>query len=255
MHSLLCRLDDFGVVTVTIKALIWDWGNVLVSWRPADLFNQLISNPAQATWWSAHAFSPAWNALGDKGMPYAEANKIWEQDFTTLHADKISIYPKYRALIAAYGNHPEETHAFRNEQTLALRDGLATSYPTFALTNVLQDNWERVNRAHGGVFDRNFREIIMSSQQGIAKPDDGIFQKTISMLNRHGLDAREALFIDDSIKNVEASQRNGLPAVQFHNAAQLVRDLTQHGVQAQQILLPTVEWVRANGTGQIKPIM
>ena len=69
-----------------------------------------------------------------------------------------------------------------------------------------------------------FETWIISSEEGIAKPDPEIYMRT---LRRLGVQAEEAAFVDDSAENVVAARRLGIAAIEFRNTAQTLRDLKE----------------------------
>jgi epoxide hydrolase-like predicted phosphatase len=62
-----------------------------------------------------------------------------------------------------------------------------------------------------------FDEIIISAEVGLAKPDRRIFQLA---LDRLGVSAPQAVFVDDFPENVEAAQSLGLHALRFRTPQQ-----------------------------------
>ncbi|OYW79133.1 MAG: hypothetical protein B7Z27_06135, partial [Sphingobacteriia bacterium 32-37-4] len=59
-------------------------------------------------------------------------------------------------------------------------------------------------------FDRLFIKAYYSQNLGLRKPYPASFQ---AILDEQELEARETLFIDDTIKNVEAAQALGLQTI------------------------------------------
>lgn len=63
-----------------------------------------------------------------------------------------------------------------------------------------------------------------------AKPDPAIYRHTLAEL---GVEASEALFVDDMAANVEAARALGLASVQYTSVAQLRADLAALGLEAE----------------------
>ena len=57
-----------------------------------------------------------------------------------------------------------------------------------------------------------FDSITISAEEGVMKPDARIFELA---LGRAGVDAEEALFVDDTLANVEAATRLGMRTIHF----------------------------------------
>lgn len=74
-----------------------------------------------------------------------------------------------------------------------------------------------------------FDVLVWSYQLGIAKPDPAIYQHTIRKL---GASARETLFIDDKLVNIEAARALGMTAIQFSTVERLRHELVTAGLDA-----------------------
>jgi epoxide hydrolase-like predicted phosphatase len=67
-----------------------------------------------------------------------------------------------------------------------------------------------------------FDEIIISSEAGVAKPDERIYRLA---LERLGVASQEAIFVDDFSENIEAAQRVGMQAILFQSTRQVEAEL------------------------------
>lgn len=67
-----------------------------------------------------------------------------------------------------------------------------------------------------------FDEIIISSETGVAKPDERAFRIA---LERLGVAAQEAVFVDDFSENVEAARRLGMQGVLFQSTRQMMAEV------------------------------
>jgi putative hydrolase of the HAD superfamily len=76
----------------------------------------------------------------------------------------------------------------------------------------------------------DFHHLTWSCELGISKPDSAIYSHTLEKL---GVSADEALFIDDLEENVRAAEAIGLHAVLFTTPAQLQTDLDLRGFATQ----------------------
>ncbi len=75
---------------------------------------------------------------------------------------------------------------------------------------------------------KTFDVSIFSAEIRLIKPGPGIFRRCLQEL---GVEAQEALFIDDVAANVEGARAAGLAAVGFSSMAQLAGDLETLGFQ------------------------
>jgi len=75
-------------------------------------------------------------------------------------------------------------------------------------------------------LERWFDVVVVSCEVGVAKPDPVIFQMCLTRL---GVEAGQALFVDDRIENVEGATKLGLRTLHFIGAdavSRLVRSLS-----------------------------
>jgi putative hydrolase of the HAD superfamily len=71
-------------------------------------------------------------------------------------------------------------------------------------------------------FVRHFQGYILSHEVGAVKPDPKIYRKA---LDRAGVEAHEALFVDDQPGNVEAARALGIDGFPFVNVEQFTNEL------------------------------
>jgi len=73
-------------------------------------------------------------------------------------------------------------------------------------------------------LDQSFDLLVISSEEGIAKPDPMIYRITASHL---GILPEEAVFVDDMEKNVTAAISVGMHGILFQSTNQVLLDLRQ----------------------------
>jgi epoxide hydrolase-like predicted phosphatase len=69
-----------------------------------------------------------------------------------------------------------------------------------------------------------FDVVIFSAEVRLAKPDPRIYQL---MLDKLGVQAAEAIFIDDFQENIDAAQALGIHGVHFENSLQARQTVMQ----------------------------
>jgi putative hydrolase of the HAD superfamily len=73
-----------------------------------------------------------------------------------------------------------------------------------------------------------FAAFFSSCYVGIRKPDVGIYQMALQVMQRT---ADECIFVDDRAENVKGAVNAGLTGIQFQNVAQVSDELKRFGVQ------------------------
>lgn len=107
-----------------------------------------------------------------------------------------------------------------NSELIAYFAALRPRYRTALLSNsFVGARREEQNRYH---FDAITDLIVYSHEEGIAKPDPRIFQRTCDRL---GVPPDETVFLDDFAGHVAAARALGMHAILFQNTAQAIADL------------------------------
>lgn len=211
-------IDEMSAMPVAfepVEAVVFDVGRVLYQWDLRYLFAKLIADPAELEWFCTTVVTPEWHFQHDAGVPLGVMVPARKADF-----------PEYAHLIDAYAARFNETIPGPVPGSIELVEALdARGVPLFAITNFGADFWPPF-RATAPVFDR-FREIVVSGDEKIAKPDPAIFDLAES---RFGHAAGAMLFIDDNAANITSAARLGWQIHHFVDAALLEADLRQRGL-------------------------
>ena len=64
--------------------------------------------------------------------------------------------------------------------------------------------------------------MVFDGEEGVSKPDSRIYQLTLMRL---AVQAEEAVFIDDKVRNVDAAQQLGIHSIHFKNTAQALAEI------------------------------
>jgi 2-haloacid dehalogenase len=104
------------------------------------------------------------------------------------------------------------------------------SIPLFALTNWASETFAWTRRHHP-LLD-HFQDIVVSGEEGVAKPDPEIFQRAQQRMQRRlpGLTAEQVVFIDDLPVNVAAARNFGWQAIHHRDGDATALQLGQLGL-------------------------
>jgi 2-haloacid dehalogenase len=198
------------------KSVIFDLGGVLLDWDPRHLYRKLFNgDDAAMERFLSEICTMSWHLQHDAGRPFEE----------TCPELKLK-HPGYDALIDAFADRHGEMTAGAITGTVMLLERLsAQGVPLYAITNYPAQTFPVAQKNFS--FLALFRDVAVSGVERVLKPSAELFN---ILLRRNNLVAGEAIFIDDSIKNVEAAHALGLHAIHFRSADELERELSALGV-------------------------
>ncbi|WP_254605165.1 HAD family hydrolase [Sphingomonas bacterium] len=196
--------------------VIFDIGGVLVDWDPRFLYEKLMPPGAALDAFLAEVVTADWHFQHDAGRPFAETS-----------AELIARFPHHAELIAAWGPR-------FNESNRGLVPGMDTlvaeldqgGVPLFAITNFSGEFFPGFRAKYPALFDR-FRSILVSGDEKLVKPDLAIYRLA---LERFGVAAATAVFVDDRADNVAGAEAAGMTGIVFTDAAALRSSLRGLGL-------------------------
>lgn len=201
-----------------VRAAIFDIGNVLFHWHPRFLYERLIGDDQALAAFLEDVVTIEWHFQHDAG-----------RDFADTSAELTAQFPQHAALIAAWGprfNESIGSPVAGMHELVAELD--AAGVPLFAITNFSHEFFPPFREQWSELFDR-FRDIVVSGDEKIVKPDAAIYALA---LDRFGLRADEAIFIDDNAANVTGAEAMGIRSVLFSDVNALRPELVSAGILA-----------------------
>jgi len=190
-----------------IKAIIFDFGNVLLEWNPRNVYQRYFPDDPEGMerFFSEVNFAD-WNLQQDKGRSFAEGVAILSREF-----------PHHSHLIQAYHDHWVESVGGSIGGTVRILKQLKQAgYSLYGLSNWSAETFPSARKKYD-FFDL-LDDIVISGEVGHIKPDPEIFQ---IMLEKIGRPAQECLFIDDSLTNINQAQKMGFATIHFQSPEQL----------------------------------
>jgi 2-haloacid dehalogenase len=195
----------------SIKAIIFDFGGVLLNWEPRNLYRRYFPDQPQAMDdFLAKVDFYNWNAQQDKGRPFAEGI-----------AELSARFPQYADLIQAYFENWEASITGAIEGTVDIFGKLkGKGYRLYGLSNWSAETFPRARQIYH-FFDW-FDDIILSGDVRLNKPDPAIFNL---LLNKIRLSPSECLLIDDSQANIDSAKNLGFVTIHFTSPENLQTEL------------------------------
>ena len=194
-------------------SVIFDVGRVLFDWNLRFLYERLIPDDETLDAFLRDVVTPEWHFQHDAGRPFAETS-----------AELTARYPHHAALIAALRPRFNDTiPAPIPGMPDLVADLDAAGVPLYAITNFSGEFWPPF-RAREAAFFAPFRDVVVSGDEKLTKPDAAIYQLA---LERFGLEPGEAVFVDDNAANVAGAEAVGMHAMLFTDAATVRTKLVQ----------------------------
>ncbi|MBB2891311.1 HAD family hydrolase [Flexivirga oryzae] len=214
--------EDPNLKPSPVDAVVFDLGNVLIDWDPRPAIAAGVGDERAEAFLTGGEFDfGAWNHAQDAGRTFADGEAAATAQFPHL-ADEIR---SYRA------NFGESLRAPIDGTVAILKQLHAAQIPLLALTNwsaetfpVALDKFDFLD-----LFD----DIIVSGEEGVAKPDPEIFEELADRV-RHLGSLDDCIFIDDKLANVQAATLAGLDAIEFTTPEELRADLLVRGLPVER---------------------
>jgi len=197
-----------------IKAIIFDFGNVIIEWDPRHVYRRYFPNDTEGMErFLIEVDFMTWNAQQDKG-----------RSFTEGVADLSAKFPQYTELIQAYHEHWIDSIGTAYMETVEIMKELKQAgYPLYGLSNWSAETFSLVHKKYD--FFSLLDDMVISGTVGYVKPEPEIYQ---IMLDKIGKPAQECLFIDDSLPNIKQAEKLGIIGIQFQSAEQLRSELRKY---------------------------
>ncbi len=200
----------------SVTAVVFDIGNVLILWDPENLYNDLIPDASEREYFLSEVCPYEWNLEQDRGRPWDEAI-----------SERLEKFPQYEEWIKAYYERWQDMLGGAIEANVALlKDLKEKGVPLYAITNFSTEKFEEAKRIFPFLAD-SFIDTVISGDEQLLKPDAKIYN---ILFERNGLNPSELVFIDDTLKNVDAAQDIGMKALHFSEADKLRSELKQLGL-------------------------
>lgn len=193
--------------------IVFDFGAVLVNWRPHDVvrkhFPEIAHSQEDVAQLSTSLFShDDWQGF--------DAGRLTSEEISSLTAQRLSLNEHVVSrMVDDINDHisPIASSVQVLEKLYAQRE--AKAYKLYFLSN-MPAPYARGLERHA--FMRCFDGGIFSGDHGLIKPQPEIFHKLEAM---HGLKGQQILFIDDHPANIIAAEKEGWQTLHLTDPSKL----------------------------------
>lgn len=198
------------------QAIVFDLGGVLIDWNPRNLYRKMFNGDERAMEkFLAEVCTSEWNAKQDEGRSFAEAT-----------AELVARHPDQESYIRAWFDRWPEMIAGTIKGTVEIIMELKEAqHRLYALSNWSGETYP-LARGKFAFFDW-FDHIVISGEVKMVKPNRDIFDHLLQKAERR---AEECIFIDDSLRNVNAANEFGFDAIHFRSSEELRVELSNRGI-------------------------
>lgn len=197
------------------RGVLWDVGNVIVRRDPRTLYSKIFPDTAERDEFLARICTLDWHVETDRGLARDENTRRLLERF-----------PNHETPIRAWWDRWEEMFSGAIPETEAVIEDLARrGVPQFGLTNMAADSWPPI-RAMSPAFS-HLSYVLVSGEHGLIKPDPAIYRL---LCDKVGMAPHELLFVDDSVRNVEAAAALGFHVHCYAEPAGLKETLRRAGL-------------------------
>ena len=196
------------------NTIIFDLGGVLIDWNPNYVYDQIFDgDEARKNYFFQNICTHDWNENQDAGYPLQQATE-----------DKLAEFPEWETEIRAFYGRWEEMLGDAIQATVDILKNIKekNEYRLIALTNWSHETFpvalERFE------FLQWFEGIVVSGEEKTRKPFPEFYK---ILFDRYSVDPREAIFIDDNLRNVKAGINLGLTGIHFKSPEALAARLIE----------------------------
>jgi 2-haloacid dehalogenase len=200
-------------MSTKITTIIFDLGGVLIDWNPRYVYRQIFDTEEKIDWFFENICTNEWNENQDAGKSLLKATD-----------ELVAKFPEYEMEVRAYYDRWEEMLGGPIPGTVEILRLLKETkkYKMYALTNWSAETFPVALQRYD--FLHWFDGIVMSGEERTRKPFPEIYRV---LLNRFEVNPSEAVFIDDSLRNIKGAEAIGIAGIHFQSPQQLLQYLKQ----------------------------
>lgn len=199
----------------TIDTVVFDLGGVLINWDVRALFGPRLPQPTDVAEFLRRTDFMTWNLEHDRGEDWDLAVAAIRERHPA-DAEVFAVYPD-RFEEALVGLIPGTQELLAELRSAGIR--------LLALTNFARGNFEVARAKYPWLAD--FDGIVISSHEGLVKPDERIYR---ILINRYDVDPTAAVFVDDRPENLATARALGMHCALFTDADALRLELRRLGL-------------------------
>jgi 2-haloacid dehalogenase len=193
-----------------IDTIIFDLGNVLVSWSPANLYNKIFTSKEEVDYFLNNICTMDWHTLQDGGRSPEEGTEALVKEHPEWEKPIRVFYARWKEMFSGPIDGAIEIFKELKEK----------GYRVYALSNWNKELYDQT--VDDFPFLQWFDGKVISGEVRMKKPDKDIYQL---LLQQFDINPADALFIDDNKDNIETAKRLGIQSILFTTPEALRKEL------------------------------
>ena len=186
-----------------IKNIISDIGNVLFEFDTEGFIDKNIEEEDKEKFFDLIFGSDNWQLMDKGDLSFENAREYF-----------LSVYPKYKNILnKLFDSSLTLCLNMNNNNINILKEYKEKGYNIYYLSNMSVETFRCINK-NTDFFEKTCIGGIVSAYEKMIKPSEEIYKL---LLNRFNLKARECLFIDDNLNNVNSALKLGFNSFQLKN--------------------------------------
>jgi len=195
-----------------INTIIFDLGGVLLDWNPLYVYDDnYFESQEKRDYFFSKVCTGEWNEEQDAGRPISEGTEELIKKFPDWEQPIRDFYGRWTDMLR--GSIPETVEILRKLKQ-------SGKYKLYALTNWQAELFQIALVRHSFLYWFDGR--LVSGVEKTRKPFPEFYHL---LLSRYKIDAGNAVFIDDNLRNVAAGEAAGIKSIHFQSPAQLAMAL------------------------------
>jgi len=185
-----------------VRAVIFDWGGVM---------EELPNEDDVAAWERRLALAPGSlpEILWGKTWRRLAVGSISDEDYVRDVGKRLRLPGPAETLDFLQAFYTSDRF---NSAVMGVARALRDRYDVAVLSNAFPAQESTIRDQYGIDVLAEFDVYVNSALVGLSKPDPRIYHLT---LDRLGVEPQQAVFLDDSLRNVDAARELGIHAIQF----------------------------------------
>lgn len=183
-----------------IETIVFDLGNVLVQWNPANLYNKIFEDEKETDYFLNNICTMAWHTMQDAGRSPQEGTEALVKEHPDWEQPIRSFYARWKEMFSG----PIDG------SVQILKELKEKGYPLYALSNWNAELFSAT--LEDFPFLSWFDGKIISGEVMMKKPDENIFHL---LFQTFGVQPEKAVFIDDNKDNIQTAHKLGLHTILF----------------------------------------